>query len=144
MLTSDPSGFWSTEVHIPSSYTAGKPVIDRLLDELQRANWPETDVFGVHLAVEEALINAIRHGNRMDNSKRVRIAYRLLPDRLSIEIVDEGAGFDPDCVPDPTRPENRQCPSGRGVLLMRNFMSRVEFSDRGKRVVMEKVRGNGA
>ncbi len=143
MLTSDPLGFWSTEVHIPSSYTAGKPVIDRLLDELQRANWPESDVFGVHLAVEEALINAIRHGNRMDKSKRVRIAYRLLPDRLSIEIVDEGNGFDPQCVPDPTQPENRQSPCGRGVLLMRNFMSRVEFSDQGKRVVMEKLRGTG-
>jgi len=141
MLTSDPSPPWSTEVHIPSSYSAGKPVLDRLLAELQRAKWPEQDIFGVHLAVEEALINAIMHGNRMDKSKRVRIAYRLQPDRLSIEIVDEGSGFDPEGVPDPTQPDNRYSPSGRGVLLMRNFMSRVEFSDRGKRVVMEKLRG---
>jgi serine/threonine-protein kinase RsbW len=140
MLMSQSSPDWSRDVSIPSTYGAGKPVIERLLDDLQRAHWCEQDIFGVHLAVEEAMVNAILHGNRLDQSKQVRIAYRLAPDRLWIEISDEGNGFDPDSVPDPTRPENLPHSTGRGVLLMRNFMSKVEFSDRGKRVVMEKKR----
>ena len=141
MLMSESSPDWSREVCIPSAYSAGKPVIERLLDDLECAQWSEQDIFSVHLAVEEAVVNAILHGNRLDRSKQVRIAYRLAADKLRIEIADEGSGFDPDRLSDPTCDENLPACTGRGVLLMRNFMLRVEFSDHGKRVVMEKQRG---
>lgn len=131
---------WSADLTIPSAYAAGKTVIEQLLTALRTAQWSEHEIFGVHLAVEEALVNAIRHGNGLDESKYVRAKFQLSADRLWVEIMDEGAGFDPEELPDPTDYDNIECPCGRGVLLMRNFMNRVEYNDRGNRVVMEKHR----
>ena len=131
---------WSADLTIPSTYAAGKSVIDQLLAALRRAGWSEHEVFGVHLAVEEAVVNAIRHGNGLDENKQVRVGFRLSADRFWVEISDEGNGFNPEQLPDPTLTDNIESPCGRGVLLMRNFMSRVEFHDRGNRVVMEKHR----
>ncbi len=131
---------WSTAVSFPSVFGAGKPVLDEVLEQLQQNQWNEHDIHNIHLAVEEALVNAIRHGNRQDESKRVRVACRLFADRFWIEVIDEGAGFDPEKLPDPTSEECLESPCGRGVFLMRSFMSHVEFTDQGKRVVMEKHR----
>lgn len=131
---------WQLERVIPSETGAGAPVLQEVLDQLEKQHWVQHDVFGVHLAVEEALVNAIRHGNRLDTSKHVHVACRLKPDLVRIEITDEGEGFDPSAVPDPTDPANIDAPSGRGLMLMRSFMSRVEYNDVGNRVVMEKER----
>ncbi len=131
---------WSAELAIPSAYAAGKSLIDQLLGQLQRAQWGEHEIFGVHLAVEEALVNAIRHGNGLDESKSVRVHFKLSSERLWIQISDEGRGFDPRRLPDPTSADNLETPSGRGVLLMKNFMSRVEYNEAGNCVVMEKHR----
>ena len=138
---SQPAPIWSTAVSIPSVCGAGKSLLEELLGQLQRGQWHEHDIFCVHLAVEEALANAIRHGNRLDESKQVQVACRLFADRVWIEILDEGAGFDPDLLPDPTSDECLETPCGRGVMLMKNFMSLVEYTDDGKRVVMHKQRG---
>jgi serine/threonine-protein kinase RsbW len=134
---------WSAELAIPSAYAAGKSLIDQLLGQLQRAQWGEHEIFGVHLAVEEALVNAIRHGNGLDESKSVRVHCKLSGERLWIQITDEGRGFDPRRIPDPTAEENLETPGGRGVLLMKNFMSRVEYNEAGNCVVMEKHRTAG-
>ena len=104
-------------------------------------HWSRHDIFGVHLAVDEALVNAIFHGNAHDETKHVRFSCRLSPRKIRVEITDEGPGFDPDSLPDPTTPPRLGCPGGRGVLLIVRFMSRVEFHDRGSRVVLEKDRG---
>jgi serine/threonine-protein kinase RsbW len=100
----------------------------------------QEDLFGVHLAVEEAVVNAIRHGNKLDAAKRVRLLCKICDHRLRIEVADEGPGFDPAKVPDPTENENLEVPSGRGIMLMRNFMHFVEYNAVGNRVVMEKHR----
>ena len=70
----------------------------------------------------------------------MHVACRLTPDRLRIEITDEGKGFDHSHVPNPTAPENLEAPCGRGIMLMRSFMNRVEYEESGTRVVMEKDR----
>ena len=132
-----------TELHIPSEPSAGKQAVDELLSHLQRRDWVEHEIFGVHLAVEEALVNAIKHGNQNDHSKQVHIVYRMSEDAVRIEITDEGPGFDPSEVPDPTDDDNLEVPSGRGLMLMRSFMSLVEFNERGNGVIMEKRRGDG-
>jgi serine/threonine-protein kinase RsbW len=136
----------SVELHLPSDAAAGKRAVDELLARLKEHDWLENDIFGIHLAVEEALVNAIKHGNQYDDRKQVHFLFKVCGDRVLVEIRDEGEGFDPRNVPDPTEDVNLETPSGRGIMLMRNFMSRVEYNDAGNHVVMEKVRheGNGA
>jgi len=129
---------WTCQKDIASAVEAGRDVLQELLDQLKQAGWSERDVFGVHLSVEEALVNAIRHGNQTDPDKVVHFECRVSSELLWIQISDEGAGFDPADVPDPTDPEQLESPSGRGIMLMRNFMSRVDYSNGGTTVTMEK------
>ena len=132
---------WSSEFEIPSDTSATTSAIDALLDRLRAAEWSERDVFGVHLALEEALVNAIKHGNAEHPDKRVRVVYRLSEDCVAIDIADEGRGFNPDAVPDPTAADQLELPTGRGIMLMKSYMSRVEYSAKGNAVRMEKIRG---
>ncbi len=129
---------WRCDRMIPSDTGIGREVMEEVLDQLQSHHWMEHDVFSVRLAMEEALVNAITHGNRLDTSKRIRICCDIAPEVIRIEITDEGEGFDPFSVPDPTSPEGRIRVGGRGVMLMKHFMSRVEYNDSGNTVVMEK------
>jgi serine/threonine-protein kinase RsbW len=133
----------SVDVVIPSDPAEARRVQERIEQLLQARQTNEHDVFSIKLALEEALVNAIKHGNQLDRSKKVRIVYRLLADRFEIHITDEGTGFDPTDVPDPTAVENLERPCGRGLMLMRHYMSEVKFSPRGNSVVMSKVFRNG-
>jgi serine/threonine-protein kinase RsbW len=132
---------WRSDHVIGSDIEAGRRLLEELIQQLKVYRWSRRDVFSVHLAAEEALVNAIRHGNRCDPQKQVRVCCRLSDDRVRIEIADEGPGFNPKEVPDPTDPNRLAIPSGRGLMLMRSFMSTVEFADCGRRVVLEKLRG---
>jgi len=131
---------WTAEARIPSQMGAGAVLLSELFSRLTQEQWSEQDVFGIRLAVEEALVNAVKHGNRFDPDKEVHIVARLSADRLHIEITDQGSGFDATAVPDPTAPENLLRTGGRGLMLMHNFMTRVEFHGRGNRVVLHKRR----
>lgn len=129
---------WRSERVIPSKTGAGGAVLQEVLSQLEQYNWPQRDIFSVHLALEEALVNAIKHGNRHDITKKVHVACSMTPKLLRIEITDEGQGFDPSTLPDPTDEDHIDAPSGRGVMLMRSFMSRVEYNEAGNHVIMEK------
>jgi serine/threonine-protein kinase RsbW len=112
-----------------------------LIEEaLQASAYTEHDIFAIKLALEEALVNAIKHGNQMDPDKRVYVVYNVTSERFDIRITDEGIGFNPADVPDPTDPDNLERPCGRGLLLMRGFMTEVEYHGRGNVVTMAKVR----
>lgn len=130
------------EVVIPSDTSAGQSVQDRIIGFLEALDYHDRDVFGVRLAIEEALVNAIKHGNCLCDTKNVSVSCRLAQDRLWICITDEGAGFCPEDVPDPTEEENLERPCGRGIMLMRNFMSEVKYNKQGNCVEMEKHRGS--
>ncbi len=117
-------------------------VVARLLEELEQQSWADHDKFAVHLALEEALVNAIKHGNQKDPTKSVEVVCRMAEDRVEIQITDDGEGFDPNSVPDPTDEENLEIPSGRGLMLMRCYMTSVEFSRKGNQVTMVKVRSD--
>lgn len=131
---------WTKEAELPSDVVACKQILDEILAELAGQEWFDPDIFAIHLALEEALVNAVKHGNRLDQSKKVRVACKITPDRIWVKVADEGEGFEPDCVPDCTQDENLTIPSGRGIMLMRNFMCVVEYNEQGNCVVMEKRR----
>jgi serine/threonine-protein kinase RsbW len=125
---------------IPSDTAAGESVQQRIIGLLEELKYDERDVFGVRLAIEEALVNAIKHGNRMDPAKTVRICGHVAFQKVRIEIEDQGEGFQPGEVPDPTADENLERPCGRGIMLMRAFMSSITFNASGNRVILEKQR----
>jgi len=136
-----PSGGWQREIDLPSERGASRLVMDDLLEQLGLHGWEPSDIFGIHLAVEEAIVNAIVHGNKLDPAKTVHVSCSVSPELARIEITDAGAGFDPASVPDCTLEERLEVPSGRGVMLMRSFMTRIEYNARGNSVLLEKRRG---
>lgn len=142
MPASDDLWTWQCENKFPSDTRTGRRILDELLRELEIQHWTERDIFCVHLAVYEALINAIVHGNREDPGKKVHFLCRLSPRRVHVEITDEGPGFTPDSLPNPTNDAFLEIPGGRGVLLMRAFMSRVFFNPTGNQVIMERDRSD--
>jgi serine/threonine-protein kinase RsbW len=111
-----------------------------ILDELKGLGWAGRDLFSIELALEESLSNAIRHGNRLDESKQVAVDCKISPERFWLRVCDEGSGFRPGAVPDCTADENLECPGGRGLALIKAYMTRVEYNRRGNCVTMEKTR----
>src|SRR5437588_4063611 len=128
---SHPGPTHSIAVEIPSDPAEARKVQEEIERQLQATLFTEKEIFSIKLALEEALINAIKHGNQFDRGKKVRIAYRVQKDRFDIEIRDEGPGFDPADVPDPTAIENLERPCGRGLMLMRYYMTEVNFTTAG-------------
>jgi serine/threonine-protein kinase RsbW len=131
---------WTLAQSIPSRTEAAAEHVDTLLVLLRKDEWEPHDVFGIHMAVEEALVNAIKHGNKESPEKFVHVLLCGRADRLRVEIRDEGCGFDAACLPDPTSDLLLDQPNGRGVMLIRWFMTNVQYLDGGNRLVMEKER----
>lgn len=97
------------------------------------------------VAVRESIVNAIKHGNRQDESKRVRVDFVLQPDALEVVVQDEGAGFDPASVPSPTTQENLLKADGRGIFFMRSFMDEVAYSfPQGQGTIVKMVKRIGS
>lgn len=93
-----------------------------------KMGFTEDDASWIELAIHEAVINAIAHGNRHAEDKQVDVRFVVDGDKLTIYIRDRGEGFDPSTLPDPLDPENLLNPSGRGIFYMRTFMDTVDYS----------------
>jgi serine/threonine-protein kinase RsbW len=130
------------DIRIPSSTTEGQKVQERIISRLEEIGFPARGIFGVRLALEEALVNAIKHGNGLDPNKEVFVFCQISHDKVRVVIEDQGPGFRLADVPDPTEDENLEKPGGRGIMLMRAFLSLVEYNERGNRVVLEKHRSD--
>jgi len=98
----------------------------------------EEDIFNIRLSLEEALVNAIKHGNRLNPNLSVEVNIETDDDRLTITVKDEGEGFDFNNVTDPTKGRNLKKFSGRGIFLIRNLMDKVDFFDCGRGIKMVK------
>jgi serine/threonine-protein kinase RsbW len=146
VIMSEPAAIsYPTHVTIPSDLEVARDLQTRIEQQLLTSTrFTEMDIFSIKLALEEAIVNAIKHGNQMDRNKAVRVAYRVEEHRFDIMIVDEGPGFDPEDVPDPTAPENLERACGRGLLLMRHYMSDIRYLGTGNTVVMSKWSKNGS
>ncbi len=101
----------------------------------------EDSAHWIGMSVRESVTNAIQHGNKLDQGKRVDIKFAVEPDQLSISVRDQGAGFQVENLPNPLDPENLLKPSGRGIFYIRSFMDQVEFrtpSQGGTEILMVK------
>ncbi len=104
-------------------------VVQTVLQQLAGlAGFDEDANHYMSVAVRESVVNAIKHGNRMDESKRVEVVLDLTPEALEVQIHDEGKGFDPTGVGDCLAPENLLKADGRGIFFMRSFMDEVSWS----------------
>jgi serine/threonine-protein kinase RsbW len=113
-------------------------VTERLTELFCRAGLSEDDTFDLKLAAQEAVVNAVEHGNECDETKQVHIHCESNGRAITLVVRDEGAGFNPDSVPDPTLPENILREHGRGLFLMRNLCDEVRFNAKGNEITMVK------
>ncbi len=125
---------------IPSSKEFVGPVVRFLDDFFSNKDVQQTVVSNVVTAVIEAIGNAVVHGNHHDLSKQVHIRFRIHQNCLTVEVRDEGEGFDATNLPDPLAPENILKPCGRGIFLIKSFMDEVSFSsdDTGSTILFTK------
>jgi serine/threonine-protein kinase RsbW len=128
---------------IQSDLKSARRVEDELLSAVEGCGYDEAERFAIKLALEEAINNAIKHGNKGDPRKTVDVSYDIDGEHAMIIIADEGKGFDPETVPDPTADENLEKPSGRGVMLMRAYMDEVTFNKAGNCVTLVKRKRPG-
>jgi serine/threonine-protein kinase RsbW len=112
---------------LPSSLSTVETVEEKATEYAQRAGFDEDTAGQISMVSREAAVNAVLHGNKKDPGKSVRATFTLTPEDLTIQIADEGEGFDPSAIPDPLSPEGLLKPSGRGVFLMRAIMDEVHF-----------------
>lgn len=125
---------------VPSDYEKCwqiQQVIERLIEAGQFQRRQRSIIL---TSVGEAISNAIKHGNHRDPTKFVTILCGISPEDLVIVVEDEGEGFDPDKLPDPTLPENLCQLNGRGVLLMRELMTEASYNERGNRLTLRLAR----
>jgi len=128
----------SVKLTINSDLSAMRDIQDQVLQELHRYGFDSHSHFAIRLALEEGLMNAMKHGNRFDPRKKVQFEYRINSKQLDVIIEDEGPGFERVGVPDPTLDENVEKCSGRGILLMETYMDSVKWTRGGRRVHMIK------
>ena len=126
------------EFEIPSDLTLMNGVLQYLLERVAKLGLVKPDQSNLFVALDEAFVNAVKHGNKNDPKKLVRVGAELSPTEASFTIEDEGEGFDVRTIPDPCDPSNLFKSSGRGVLLIYNIMDEVEYNAQGNRVKMVK------
>jgi serine/threonine-protein kinase RsbW len=138
-LPGDTRVLFELETWMPSEIEAISPLLDRLTRLIKESHCVCGEEACVELAIAEALNNAVLHGNRMDRQKLVQILLRCeLRKGVSLIVKDQGQGFDPNAVPDPTATENIDSELGRGIWLMKRMMDEVSFERGGTEVRMQK------
>jgi serine/threonine-protein kinase RsbW len=117
----------TTELSLPSRIDTVATAAAAVAEFLSRSGITEDAAFGIDMAVREAVTNAVVHGNRQDENKTVEVTLKSSPDAVEISVHDQGTGFNPKAVPDPTADENILKASGRGIFFMRSFMDEVDW-----------------
>lgn len=126
------------EFEFPSAISLMHSVLDYLLKRVEKVGVINPESSNLFVALDEAFVNAVKHGNKFDAEKIVRISAEVSTKEARFTIEDEGEGFDVNSIPDPTNPENLFKTSGRGVLFIYNIMDEVRYNERGNRLTMIK------
>ena len=123
---------------IPAELNKVIPLVDMISQKTIVLTASSDEVFKIKLALEEALTNAVRHGNTLDPHRCVSVRVKATLEKIVMDVHDDGEGFNFENLPDPTVGDRVSKPSGRGVFLMRQLMDTVEFYDKGSGVKMIK------
>lgn len=140
MASNRPIAPQTHSIEVESRMSVIDKVSEQILSELEGNGFSKEDIFAVHLALGEAFINAVKHGNKMDPAKKVKIEYSVGSDKIEVSVTDEGDGFDPEAIPDPRAGKNLYKPDGRGLFLMKSYMDAVQFSEGGNCVYMVRYK----
>ncbi len=128
-------------VLVANDKAAIEGVQDEIVRAVEREGYPKAASFAIRLALHEAMSNAFVHGHRgLPSTTPVKVEYHVGPRAVEIAVEDQGPGFEPEMVPDPTLDENLEVPSGRGLMLMRAYMTRVAYSRGGRRLELHYAR----
>ena len=133
---------WKYDQKIESNPDHCAPIIAQLLQQLDLLNWSNKDAFGIHMALEEAILNSIRHGNQCRPGTFVHIVIELDDVQFKGTVTDEGPGFDPNDVPDPTDDSNLDKCTGRGVMLIKHFVDEATYNSSGNSVSLSKKKSS--
>src|SRR5574341_1542182 len=131
-----PPPCYRVELRLPSELRFVAEIAEWLAELAARFSVVEADDLRLAISLNEAITNAIRHGNRRDQQKTVYIRAEISADAARFTVRDEGDGFDPAALPDPLDPDNLLRPSGRGIFLMRQLMDEVKYNERGNEVTL--------
>ena len=127
-------------LELPNDLRAIERAVSYLMDRGLEAGFDNDRLrLNFRVGLTEALANAMLYGNCRDPRKRVRVEARVAPEEITVQVTDEGLGFDPGKVLDPTLPTNRTRSGGRGIFLIRKLMDRVEFNETGNSITMVLV-----
>jgi len=130
----------NSSIVVDSKSSAVIEVCNEILSKLEEHNFDKDDIFAVHLTLEEAFLNAVKHGNKNDPTKKVKIDYSVNAEKVEITITDEGPGFKPESVDDPRFGAGLYEPGGRGLLLMNSYMDIVKYNEDGNSVYMVRYK----
>lgn len=125
---------WERHFDLASTRAEIDEVVKEVLQACNDQGFEEAAIFAIRLSLEEAMANAMMHGNEGDEAKRILLECKINSDRVEMVIQDEGPGFDPNTVPDPTADENLTIASGRGLALIKAFMTQVQIPRPGNRL----------
>lgn len=126
------------EFEFPSTIKLMHAILDYLMKRVEKVGVADAQSSNLFVALDEAFVNAVKHGNKFDADKIVRVTAEVSPTEARFTIEDEGEGFDVASIPDPTDPENLFKTSGRGVLIIHNIMDEVSYNESGNRITMIK------
>jgi serine/threonine-protein kinase RsbW len=124
---------------LPSRLNIIPEFILKVIDKIKPLCLQEEEIFNIKLSLHEALVNAIKHGNKQNPDLAVEVNISVQDNRLVMELRDKGEGFNFENIPDPTKNENLRHPTGRGIFLIRNLMDQVDFFDHGRGIKMIKL-----
>lgn len=121
-------------VNDPSSIDSAQ---NRIIEAIERFAYPKASVFAMRLSLHEAMANAFRHGHAaLPATLPIKVSCAIGPDKVVMAVEDQGPGFDPASVPDPTLEENLERGSGRGLLLIKAYMASASYNAKGNRLEM--------
>ncbi len=126
------------EFVFPSAIGLMHCILDYLMKRVEKVGVINPESSNLFIALDEAFVNAVKHGNKFDANKIVKVSAEVSTKEARFTVEDEGEGFDVNSIPDPTNPENLFKASGRGVLFIHDIMDEVTYNERGNRLTMVK------